>query len=448
MSETRPTAPSAADQAPCPAGVPVPGGGGLPAVVPPPAAPAHPRPRRRWLGPALALLALAGAAAWILSPVLLGPRVVAERVVRANLVRTLVATGRVQTPYRVEIGSQVAGTAVAVPVDRGDRVAEGQLLVRLEDTEARAALAQSEATVAQAEARLREIEQVIHPVAEQALLQAQAMQENARRAHDRAAQLRAAGVTPQSALDEARRALDVAEAQLRSARTQAEGTRPAGIARILAETTLAQARAARDAAAARLRYTRIAAPLPGTIITREVDPGDAVQPGRALLTLSPEGVTEIVLRLDERNLGLVAMGQPALVSADAHPDRHFPAEVSFISPAVDPQRGAVEVKLRVPSPPDFLRQDMTVSVDIEVGRSAGGLVVPAAAVHEIGGPRPWAMRLGAGGRAERRELVLGLRGDDRVEVREGLAEGDLVIPVAAPGARPVREGGRVRVTPR
>jgi HlyD family secretion protein len=388
-----------------------------------------------------------GAGAWLFAPTLLGPRILAERVLRADLVRTLVATGRVQTPYRVEIGAQVSGTATAVLVDRGDQVTQGQLLIRLEDSEARATLAQAAAAVAQAEARLREIEQVTSPVAEQALAQAQAIVENARRAHDRASQLRAAGVAPQSALDEARRALDVAEAQLRSVRTQAEGARPGGIARTLAETALRQARATLDVAEARFRYTVVRAPLDGTVIAREVDVGDAVQPGRALLTLSPEGDTEIVLRLDERNLGLVALGQPALASADAHPDRRFAAEVGFISPLVDPQRGSVEVKLRVPDPPAYLRQDMTVSVDIAVGRSDAALVVPATAVRDIGGPHPWALRIGPDGRAERRDLVLGLRGDDSVEVRAGLAEGDLVIPVAPPG-RPVREGQRVRVAPR
>ena len=71
----------------------------------------------------------------------------------------------------------------------------------------------------------------------------------------------------------------------------------------------------------------------------------------------------------------------------------------FVDPAVDPQRGAVEVKLRVPHPPDTLRQDMTVSVDIEVGRRGGALVVPAAAVNDAAGPRPWRAGSADGGAA-------------------------------------------------
>ena len=81
-----------------------------------------------------------------------------------------------------------------------------------------------------------------------------------------------------------------------------------------------------------------------------------------------------MLQIDERNLGKLALGQKALASADAYPDQRFAAVVSYINPGVDITRASVEVKLTVADPPDYLRQDMTVSVDIEVareGRRAG-----------------------------------------------------------------------------
>lgn len=402
------------------------------------------RPLRRRVLPVLVLLALAALAGWLLAPRLLGPRVAAERVVRADVVRTVVASGRVQTPHRVEIGVQITGTAAVILADRGDRVVRGQPLLRLEDSEARAAVAQAEAALAQTEARLRQIEEVTQPVAEQALRQAQATLDNARRAFERASQLRSGGFSPQATLDDARKALDIAEAQARSARLQAEGTRPGGIERTLAETALRQTRASLAAARARLAYTQIEAPSDGIILARNVEAGDVVQPGKALFSLSPAGEPEIVVQLDERNLALVRLGQPALASADAWPERRFRAEVLFINPAVDPQRGSVEVKLRVPDPPEELRQDMTVSVDIEVARSEGTLVLSAAAVNDITGPAPWVLRLGPDGRAERREVRLGLRGPDRVEVREGLEEGDLIIPLRG-AATAALAGRRVRI---
>jgi HlyD family secretion protein len=100
----------------------------------------------------------------------------------------------------------------------------------------------------------------------------------------------------------------------------------------------------------------------------------------------------------------------------------------------------VEVKLRVPQPPAYLRQDMTVSADIEVGRSAGALTVPARAVHDAAGGAPWVLRLN-GGHAERRAVTLGLRGNGVAEILSGLADGDTVVLA---GNAEVAAGDRVR----
>jgi HlyD family secretion protein len=103
--------------------------------------------------------------------------------------------------------------------------------------------------------------------------------------------------------------------------------------------------------------------------------------------------------------------------------------LSFISPGVDAQRGTVEVKLAVPQPPDYLKEDMTVSVDIEIERRKAVLTLPADAVHDATGPAPWVLAV-ENGRTVRRPVKLGLRGERAVEVTEGLVEDALVVPVA------------------
>jgi HlyD family secretion protein len=143
------------------------------------------------------------------------------------------------------------------------------------------------------------------------------------------------------------------------------------------------------------------------------------------MVLSPAGVTQLVVQIDEKNLSALKLGQPALGSADAYPDQRFPAEVAYINPAVDPQRGSVEVKLDVPAPPEYLRQDMTVSVDIEVARRAHTLVLPIDAVHDSAGAAPWVMRVEAG-RARHHAVRIGARGTGKAEILEGLRSGDQV----------------------
>lgn len=370
-----------------------------------------------------------------------GSLVVVESVVRRDFVQSVVASGRVETPHRVEIGAQITASVQQVPVAEGQQVAAGQVLVVLDGAELEAARRQAESAVQQAEARLRQVHELQGPVAEQSLRQAQATLDNANKQYQRNQRLQQQGFIAPAALEESRKALDLADAQVNTARKQLETTRPAGSDHALAQAALAQARASADAARARARYAVVSAPLAGTLIARHVEAGDVVQPGKVLMTLSPTGKTQLVVDIDEKNLRLLALGQPALASADAYPQQPFGAVLAYINPGVNPQTGAVAVKLDVPHPPAVLRQDMTVSVDIEVARRSGALLVPLAAVRDADSASPWVLRVEAG-RAERRPVRLGLRSGGQAEVLEGLAEGDAVIPTSAA----VKTGARVHQT--
>ncbi len=109
-----------------------------------------------------------------------GPQLVADTVVRRDFVQAVVASGHVETPHRVDIGAQITGTVVRVPVAEGQSVRADDALVELESSELRAAGRQAEVAVKQAQTRLRQMREVQAPVAEQALRQAQANLDNAR----------------------------------------------------------------------------------------------------------------------------------------------------------------------------------------------------------------------------------------------------------------------------
>lgn len=388
----------------------------------------------------LGAFVLIGVAGYLALPWLLGPIVTAQTALRHDLVQSVVASGRVQTPHRMNIGSQITGTVASVPVAEGQAVEAGQVLVTLEDSELRASVAQAEAAMAQAEARVRQIVEVTLPVARENLSQAQSNLLNAQQQYDRAESLRTGGFETQVQLENARRTLNVAQAQVRAAQAQVAGNAPGGTESMAAEAALRQARASLLLALSRLDYTQIRALEAGTLIARNVERGWVVQPNQVLMVLSPNGEIEIVVQIDEKNLGLLAIGQHATASADAYPDRRFAAELVYINPAVDPDRASVEVKLRVtPPPPNYLRQDMTVSVDIAVAERAGALVLPISAVHDAAGSAPWVLRI-EGGRAHRRPVRIGLRGAQYLEILDGLRDGDRLVPAGAA----VADGGRVR----
>jgi HlyD family secretion protein len=134
------------------------------------------------------------------------------------------------------------------------------------------------------------------------------------------------------------------------------------------------------------------------------------------------------------------IGQTASVLADAFPTLRFTARVQSIAPVVDAQRGAIELKFTLPQPPPtFLREDMTLSVEVETARRERALVLPMAALRGDVSAGTAEVRVEREGRVEARQVRLGLRTLDAAEVLEGLAEGERVLLGDTPAA-----GRRVR----
>lgn len=399
--------------------------------------------RRHWLRVVVTLgigIVCAGFAARNL---LFGSSVPVYIVVRSDLAQSVVASGQVITPERAYIAAEATGRVVRVPVEEGQRVSHGQVLVEQDQTDELAALAQAKAAVAQADAKVRQLNVAALPAAEQGARQAEANLTQAQQQYQRTKDLVAKNFVSQAQLDDVQRNLDVAASQLQAAKLQVESNRPGGGDYQLAKTALEQARASMLMAQAKLDQTVIRAPSDGTLIGRSVEPGDVAEAGKQLMLLAPDGETQLVVQIDEKNLARLALGQKALASADAYPEQRFPAEVVYINPGIDPLRGSVAVKLKVANPPAYLRQDMTVSVDIAVGHRADTLVVPTDAIHDAGSDQAWVLVI-RDGRAVRQPIHVGLRGDGRTEVLSGVAVGDALIPVTSVM---VDAGQRVRGVP-
>ena len=360
---------------------------------------------------AAAALVLAAVLAWWFTR---APVVAATVVQPAPLVRTLLFSARVAAASRVELGSTLTGRVREVLVAEGATVRQGDVLVRLESEELRAALDQARASERQAAARLAGLRSSGRKAAQAGVAQADSVLQAAQAELQRTQELVARGFLSEARLDETRRAVAVAQAQL------------------------ALARSAVSAAQARLEQAVLTAPSDARVLVRAVEPGQIVQPGRALLTLALAGAAQLEGQVDERYLEQLRVGQPARVSADAFPSQHFEARVLSIAPLVDAQRGAVEVKLSLPqAPPAYLREDMTLSVQVETGRRERTLVVPVQALagdREARSDGTATVFVARDGRVEPRRLRLGLATLEAVEVLEGLSAGDIVLLGPAPAA--------------
>lgn len=358
-----------------------------------------------------------------------------------TLVRTLQFSARVASQTRVDLGSTLTGRVEAVLVEEGAAVKRGQALLRLESQELNAALAQADAVERQAAARLAGLRSTGQVSAQAAVSQAEAAVRAAQAAWARTQQLVAQGFLSDAALDESRRAREVAQAQLANAQAQARASGERGSDQAQVQAQLAAAQAASQAARAKLAQATLLAPADGRVLLREVEPGQIVQPGKALLGLALAGPVEIVAQVDERFLDQLRAGQSASVVADAFAGQRFVARVLSIAPSVDAQRGSIEARLALQgAAPEFLREDMTLSVEVETARCEGALVLPLAALRVPAADGSPTVLVSKDGYARERSVRLGLRTLQAFEVVEGLAEGDQVLLGAA-----LQAGQRVRV---
>ena len=377
----------------------------------------------------LAAVVLAvGAVAWLGVQKLRGPALDGYQVAARPLVQTVVATGRVVAVSRAQVGSPVTGVVLERRVEEGDVVHPGDVLAVLRADDLEAAMREAESALAQ-------LQQSTRPQAQAALREAEARLAQASREAARRRDLFQRQLIAREAMEQAVQAETVA-------RSAAEQARLAAGALAAGKPSEAAARARLATAQAQLAKTTIRAEVAGTVLTRNAEPGDLVQPGRILFEIARAGATEVLVPLDEKNLEVLALGQPAMCIADAYPSRPFPAEVGFIAPSIDPQRGSVDIRLTVSPVPDFLRQDMTVSVNVETGRRERAIVVPNDALGQVDGDRAELWRV-VDGRVNRREVTLGLRGLAMTEVTGGLAAGDWIL---ADAAAAVADGDRVRVS--
>ncbi|HET8708466.1 MAG TPA: efflux RND transporter periplasmic adaptor subunit, partial [Pseudomonadales bacterium] len=244
----------------------------------------------------------------------------------------------------------------------------------------------------------------------------------------------------QDQLDTAGETLALRRSQMQAARLQLKSVQANGQDYLQAEAEFSQAKAALDLAQAKLNFSKILAPRSGVIMQRKVEPGQVVQSSSVMFVMVPTDHPEITLPIDEKNLSFVHVGQRAKVTADAFPGDVFDARVKKLAPSVDAERGAVDVTLTVENPPDYLREDMTVSAEIIVADKDAALLIGSAAVREPDTVAPWVWRV-VDNTIEKTQIKIGARESGFTEVLSGLNENDLVV---AGSAEALVQGQHVR----
>lgn len=349
------------------------------------------------------------------------------RIEKKPLVQMVVSTGKVTSLVRIMASSEMTGTIAKRLAKEGDQVKRGDVLYRLKDDDL-------EAEVRRAQATIDELQTYRLPNARLEVENAESKLKEAQRKLTRQKQLQKKSYVPKESTEDFELSVTLARNNLKAARLQLKSLLPGGAEARLANEQLALAKAQREK-----KFIR--SPVHGKVLTREADIGDVVTPGKVLMTLAENNRIEVLTPIDERNLSLLKEGQKAQIIADAFSDQPFSATVYFIAPNVDPQRGTVDVRLKIENIPAFIRQDMTVSVNIITARRNNTLLVPNNALRRIKSGKAELVVVKQG-KAERLRVQTGIRGISATEVLSGLKEGDLVL--ADPDS-PIKKGRHIKI---
>ncbi|MGH9783327.1 MAG: efflux RND transporter periplasmic adaptor subunit, partial [Terriglobia bacterium] len=319
-------------------------------------------------------------------------------------------------------------------VVEGNRVTVGAILAELDHDDLKASLAQLRADAAVAEREvegLRALEPHDVAVAEAALAEARAQLELAQRNMERLASLFRQAIASQQAYDGAANDLAVAQAQHRHAETRLENTRAKYRADIAtAEARLALARASLENIEVQIRWSVLRSPIDGQVFAVHQRQGELTgnQPQSPVVTLlDPQGL-QLHLYVDETDSGRIEPGRKVSFRLDAHADKTLAGTIVRILPQPILQENVVYYLAVVDVEPEqrsFLRPEMTALAYIELGAREGVLRVPITAVKSRSDGW-YVSRLDSGGAVETR-VEVGWKDETGVEIRGGIAEGDVIL---------------------
>jgi len=356
------------------------------------------------------LLGLAALAYRVLSPSVSEVNVVRAAAEGGDVGGTVLsATGYVVAHHKINVNSKVTGRLAWIGVEKGDKVKEGQVLVRLEDEEFRAQYKQAEGSVANARAYLDELEHGSRPQeiqqAQHNLDEARATAANDKATLERTTQLVAQGVLSRQALDDATGKYEASQQRVNSL-TQAYsmmkiGPRAEELER--ARGALLQAEGQAAFAKSQLDATTIRAPVDGTILERKAEKGELVTsqfastaeggPQGSVVALANLQDIQVELDIAQDDFAKLKSKQRATITVDAFPDHKYTGYIAEISPEANRQKATVQVKVQIENPDELLRPDMNATVKFladenkSATKAPTGAVVPTSAVVDRNGKK-------------------------------------------------------------
>jgi HlyD family secretion protein len=354
------------------------------------------------------------------------------KVERGDLARNVVATGKIEAITKVEVKSKASGIVEKLLVDYGDQVKRGQVLAELDKQQIMAQVNQQQASLEAAEAAARAAEADL----ERAKYDAEGPDvPMLKRAYERAQQMAKDGVVSASALDDAQKNYELAV----NKQSLGKANMGAAAAKLKqAQAQVSQARAQLAEKQEEYRNSTIVAPIDGTVLSRDVEVGDAVSSilvlgssATLVMTLGDTHEVYVKGKVDESDIGKVYLGQSARIKVESYKDRTFSGKVTKISPmGVEKDNVTTfEVRVSIDNAKGELKSQMTANAEILLEEHKGILMLPEGALMYDKDRKASVEVPDPNGKDGRRKVAVtvGISNGSRTELLSGLKEGQQVI---------------------
>jgi HlyD family secretion protein len=372
------------------------------------------------------------------------PAVPFAKATRERLVSTLITNGKAEPIEWTAVRAESAGPVDTVPVTRGQTVTPGAVIATLNTREAQALLASAEARIAQARAELQLTQSGGRPSEqaeiESSLARARADQQIAQREYDALRRLQEKNAATAAEVTAARDRLEQARREI-AALEQKRTTLVSQTDRAVAQARLNDAEAAAQAARQRVAAGVIRSPISGVVYSLETRPGAYVNPGDVVAYVGKLDRMRVVVYVDEPELGRVQQGMPVVITWDAKPGQQWMGAVQSVPTQITAlgSRQVGEVICVVDTPNHELLPGTNVNAEIRTQQIENTLTIAREALRREA-TQTGVFRLD-GNVVRWRPIRTGANSVTRVQVLEGLAEGD---SVALPTENPLRDGMAVQ----
>ena len=329
--------------------------------------------------------------------------------------RYLRVTGSLKADAQAEVSAETAGRVIETPVERGTRVTQGTLLVRISPSETSAQLQEADSNAAQIEAKLGLVSgQPFDRTKVPDVMNAKASLDLAEAEFNRMRALVDQKVISQSEFDQRRAQLEAARQKYQSEQNLADQS----------YRSLEGARARVALARKAVADTSVRAPLTGIVAERLVSVGDYVTRGARVATVVRVDPLRVELTVPEQHVSLVRAGQQVRLTVDAYPGQEFAATVKFVSPSLRSDQRALTVEAIAPNADARLKPGFFATALVRQPDAAPALLVPASAIETIAGTsRVYAVK---DNKIEERIVTLGEKLDGQIEITSGVAKGDVI----------------------